>query len=136
MSERRHALRYAASSRTVLPMFTRSSSVPAREVRCKLHGLVVWRDESCVLCRASRRDREKRRRAVTMLTVFALALGASALFLHERRPMVHAAEVTAAWVSSRADLGASESHDSAAPARKAANRVSSPASAALTRRDR
>jgi hypothetical protein len=49
--------------------------------------------------------------------------------------MVHAAEVTAAWVSSRADLGASESRDSAANARKAVTRVSSPASAELTRRD-
>ena len=44
--------------------------------------------------------------------------------------MVHAAEITAAWVSSRADLGAS---DSAAQARKAATRVSSAVSVALSR---
>jgi hypothetical protein len=114
-------------------MFTRSSSVQAREVRCKLHGLVVWRDESCVLCRASRRDREKRRRAVTMLTVFTLALGASALFLRERGSMVHVAEVTAAWVSARAEHPVGERHAAAASMRKPAQRVLT--SAPVTRRE-
>src|SRR6202000_2673914 len=42
-------------------MFWRSPSVTNEEVRCKTHGLVIWHERSCVLCRASRRDREKRR---------------------------------------------------------------------------
>jgi hypothetical protein len=71
-------------------MFTRSRVVSQREVQCKSHGLVVWRDGSCPLCRNSRHERLKRRRVVTTVTttttLFALAVGLCALWMREKLP--------------------------------------------------
>jgi hypothetical protein len=84
-------------------MFSRSRSVSTRELRCKTHGLVVWREQSCLLCRASRREREKRKRVVTMLTAFTLAAVTSALWLRQPRSVARAAALTASWVDASTD---------------------------------
>jgi hypothetical protein len=67
-------------------MITRSRVVSQREVQCKAHGLVVWRDGSCPLCRNSRHDRAVKRRRVMTTTVFALAVGLSAFWLRDKLP--------------------------------------------------
>ena len=83
-------------------MFRRNQG-PSREIRCKKHGLVVWRERSCLLCRASRREAEKRRRVITMLTAFTLAAATSALWLRQPRSVARAAALTASLVDASTD---------------------------------
>jgi predicted DCC family thiol-disulfide oxidoreductase YuxK len=86
-------------------MFTRSRVVSQREVQCKSHGLVVWRDGSCPLCRNARYERHERlkRRRVVTTTLFALAAGLCALWLREKLPTANVS--TSSEVQHAAQLG-------------------------------